>query len=195
MTDWESCYQNGNTPWDKGGGSPPLSAWVQKNHPQGRALVPGCGTGHDVVMLADAGLDASGLDLAPTAVQRARDLYPAHAARFHLADLFATPADWQSSFDYLIEHTCLCALPPHLRGRYATTVHGLLRPGGLLVGIWFIDPEMDPEETGPPFGISIQELDDLFPTHLWVVVEDYVPAIGYPGRCGRERLRVLRKRS
>ncbi|MEN3943258.1 methyltransferase domain-containing protein [Prosthecobacter sp. SYSU 5D2] len=194
MTDWESCYQEGNTPWDKGAPSPPLSAWVKKNHPQGRALVPGCGTGHDVVMLVEAGMDAAGVDLSSTAIEKARGIYPAYAARFHLGDLFQLPADWHCAFDYVFEHTCLCALPPQWRSAYAATVHGLLRPGGSLAGIWFVDPEMDPGETGPPFGISVPELDGLFPPELWEMVEDDIPDTAYEGRAGRERLRVLRKR-
>jgi hypothetical protein len=61
------------------------------------------------------------------------------------------------------------------------------------VGIWFIHPEMDPDETGPPFGISVSELSALFDESRWQVIEDRVPEIGYDGRVGRERLRVLRK--
>ncbi|TDU66623.1 thiopurine S-methyltransferase [Prosthecobacter fusiformis] len=193
MTDWESCYVEGNTPWDKGAPSPPLSAWVKKNHPQGRAVVPGSGIGHDVVMLVESGLDAVGVDLSPTAIQRARARHPAHADRFHEVDLFALPADWRGSFDHVFEHTCLCALPPSLRQAYAEAVHGLLKPSGVLVGIWFINPEMDPGESGPPFGISTAELDLLFPSSQWQVLEDFVPATAYDGREGRERLRVLRK--
>lgn len=194
MTDWESCYIEGNTPWDKGAPSPPLSAWVQA-HPQlqGRALVPGCGIGHDVVFLAEAGYESVGVDLSATAVQRATATHPGHASRFVLGDLFALPEAWKGSFDFIFEHTCLCALPPQLRLAYAETVGQLLRPGGLLVGVWFIEPEMDPGESGPPFGISLEELSALFPLHAWAVEEDYIPEQAYAGREKRERLRALRK--
>src|SRR5690606_9999113 len=101
MTDWESCYVEGNTPWDKGAPSPPLSAWIGKYKPQGRALVPGCGIGHDVVLLAESGMDALGVDLSETAVQRARARHPDHADRFHLGDLFDLPAEWSGRFDYV----------------------------------------------------------------------------------------------
>lgn len=193
MTNWEQCYLDGQTPWDKGTGSPPLAEWVRGSRPAGRALVPGCGAGHDVAMLVQEGVDAVGLDIAPSAVERARAAYPALASRFVLGDLFATPQDWRGSFDLVAEHTCLCALPPSLRIEYEKAVHELLRPGGLLAGIWFIHPEMDPGESGPPFGISVEELGELFPAKRWEVVEDRVPESGYEGRVGRERLRVLRK--
>jgi SAM-dependent methyltransferase len=195
MTDWESCYIEENTPWDKGAPSPPLSAWVQKQSLQGRALVPGCGIGHDVVLLAEAGLDAVGVDLSATAVQRACARHPGHASRFVLGDLFALPAEWTGSFDYVFEHTCLCALPPELRAAYAETVGRLLKAGGKLVGVWFINPDMEPGESGPPFGLSPEELDDLFPEGQWRIIEDRIPGEAYEGREGRERLRVLEKRS
>jgi SAM-dependent methyltransferase len=193
MTDWEQCYLDGQTPWDKNAPSPPLVQWVQRARPSGRALVPGCGAGHDVAMLAAAGVDAIGLDIAPSAIARAKNAYPEHAARFVLGDLFATPSGWHGSFDLLFEHTCLCALPPSMRLDYEKAAHQLLHPGGLLVGIWFINPEMDPGETGPPFGIPVDELGALFSATRWQVIEDCVPVTGYPGRVGRERLRVLRK--
>ena len=193
MTDWEQNYVEGHTPWNKGKASPPMMKWVSQNQPQGRALVPGCGVGHDVVMLVDAGLDAHGLDIAPTAIAMAQAAYPDQANRFVLGDLFATPLEWQGSFDFVFEHTCLCALPPEWRTRYETAAYQLLKAGAQLVGIWFINPEMDPDETGPPFGISVSELSALFDESRWQVIEDRVPEIGYDGRVGRERLRVLRK--
>ncbi|HRJ11291.1 MAG TPA: methyltransferase domain-containing protein, partial [Prosthecobacter sp.] len=118
MTDWDQCYITGQTPWDKGAPSPPLLAWVERSRPQGRALVPGCGIGHDVALLAASGMDATGLDVAPTAVERARLAYPELAERFVLGDLFATPPEWDGAFDWIIEHTCLCALPPARRADY-----------------------------------------------------------------------------
>jgi methyl halide transferase len=193
MTDWEQNYVEGHTPWNKGKASPPMMEWVSQNQPQGRALVPGCGVGHDVVMLADVGLDAHGLDIAPTAIAMAQAAYPDQANRFVLGDLFATPLGWQGSFDFVFEHTCLCALPPEWRTRYEAAAYQLLKVGAQLVGIWFINPEMDPDETGPPFGISVSELSALFDESRWQVIEDRVPEIGYDGRVGRERLRVLRR--
>jgi len=193
MTDWEQNYVEGHTPWNKGKASPPMVEWVSQNQPQGRALVPGCGVGHDVVMLADAGLDAHGLDIAPTAMAMARAAYPNQATRFVLGDLFATPLEWQESFDFLFEHTCLCALPPEWRTRYEVAAYQLLKSGGQLVGIWFMNPKMDLGESGPPFGISVSELSALFDESRWQVIEDRVPEIGYDGRVGRERLRVLRR--
>ncbi len=193
MTDWEKCYVEGHMPWNKGAPSPPMLEWVHHHQPQGRALMPGCGVGHDLAMLVTQGVDATGLDLSPTAIEMAKATYPALTERFVVGDLFAMPADWLGHYDFVFEHTCLCALPPDLRADYEKAVHSVLKQGGLLVGVWFINPEMDPGESGPPFGIPTTELDTLFSAPRWEAVEDVAPSVGFDGRIGRERLRVLRK--
>ncbi|MGZ8899312.1 MAG: methyltransferase domain-containing protein, partial [Limisphaerales bacterium] len=66
------------------------------------------------------------------------------------------------------------------------------RRGGLLVGVWYINPCLEPGYEGPPFPFSVAELTGLF-AEGYEVVEDYVPAVAFAGREGRERVRVLRK--
>lgn len=187
ITDWNQAYQDNFTPWDKGLPSPPLVEWLSSNTLSGKVLVPGCGVGHEVAHLVSCGIDAYGLDIAPAAVARAKEHYPQLAERFVCADLF----EFRGQYDAIVEHTCLCALPPEWRTKYRDAVASLLKPGGLLVGVFFINPQMDPGETGPPFGISPDELTTLF-AERFQIVESQVPAAAYPGREGRENLRVLR---
>ncbi len=193
IVDWDQNYRENNTPWDKGTPAPPLADWIRGNTLTGQILVPGCGCGHDVALLMEQGWNAIGLDIAAAAVTRAQNRYPRLAERFHAGDLFATPADWLGRFDAIVEHTCLCALSPEWRVRYRDAVQALLRPGGILVGVWYINPEMDPGESGPPFGISLEELDALF-GESFDIIEDFVPVRSYPGCEGRERLQVLKKK-
>ncbi|MCF7786072.1 MAG: methyltransferase domain-containing protein [Prosthecobacter sp.] len=186
VTDWNQAYQENFTPWDKGLPSPPLVEWLTNNTLSGSVLVPGCGVGHDVAHLVSRGIDAYGLDIAPTAVERAKAHYPQLAERFVCADLF----EFRGQYDAIVEHTCLCALPPEWRTKYRDAVTSLLKPGGLFVGVFFINPEMDPGETGPPFGISPDELTALFAEHFQVLGSQS-PTAAYPGREGRESLRVM----
>lgn len=190
--DWDRAYRTGEIFWDKGAPSPPMRDYLTRHPRQGRTLVPGCGRGHEVAMAVEHGLDAVGLDIAPTGIAEARGLYPQHADRFVVGDLFDPPAAFRGAFDVVLEHTCMSALPPALRPDYRRGIDLVLRPGGLLIGVWFINPNLDPGEEGPPFAFSVPDLTALFADD-YAIVHDYVPEVAFPGRERRERVRVLRR--
>ena len=45
--DWNLRYEEGDTPWDKGGAHPVLADMLSRRPFSGRVLVPGCGRGHE----------------------------------------------------------------------------------------------------------------------------------------------------
>jgi len=98
----------------------------------------------------------------------------------------------RNAFDFVLEHTCLSGLPPALRADYRRGIDLTLRRGGLLIGVWFINPALAPGNEGPPFPFSVADLTALF-ADGYEIVEDFVPDMAFPGREGRERLRVLRR--
>jgi hypothetical protein len=57
--------------------------------------------------------------------------------------------------------------------------------------VWFINSALDPGKEGPPFPFSVTDLTALF-AEGYDIVEDYVSDVAFPGREGRERMRVLR---
>lgn len=188
---WDECYQKGETRWDKGAPSPAMRQYLERHAVRGRALVPGCGRGHEVALAVEHGLDATGLDIAPTGIAEARAKYPHLADRFLMGNLFDPPEKLRGAFNVVLEHTCMSALPPLLRADYRRGIDLTLRHGGLLIGVWYIDPALDPGTEGPPFPFSVADLTALF-AEGYAIVEDYVPDVSFPGREGRERLRVLR---
>lgn len=194
MTDWNSCYEQRDTPWDKGAPTPVLAEIAARHLSlfHGSALVPGCGLGYDARWLADKGLRVTAADIAPLAIEKAQALDSERLVDFRLVDIFAPPADLLGAFDLVWEHTCLCALPVELRTKYALGVKSALKPGGTLAGVFFINPEMDPGETGPPFGISAEELEKLWTDIGFTVLDSWIPQTGYEGRVGRELAMVLR---
>lgn len=193
MTDWNQCYQEGNTPWNRNEPSPVLVEYLSRKPLAGRVFVPGCGLGHDVAFLARQGAQPLGLDISPLAVEKAHAAHPElPPGTIVLGDLYQLPAEYLGAFDAALEHTCLSAMPPHLRPMYAAAMASVIKPGGLLVGVWYINPDLDPGETGPPYPLPVAELDAMF-AEGFTVVDDYVPTVGYDGRVGRELLRVLRK--
>jgi len=193
MTDWENCYQQGETPWDKSAAAPELPFLLAAGLLKGRVLVPGCGRGHDARAIASAGgADVLGLDLAPSAVREARALGTTTALHFEEGNLFSLPQAWLGTFDWVWEHTCFCAIDPAERERYVAAVHAVLRPEGRLLGTFFMNPSMDPGEQGPPFGTTEAELDGLFGAYF-ALESQWAPRASFPGREGRELMRQLRR--
>jgi hypothetical protein len=190
--DWDEKYKKGEVFWDKGAPSPAMKQYLERHAVRGRALVPGCGRGHEVALAVEHGLDATGLDIAPTAVAEARARYPHLAERFVTGSLFEPPNSMRNAFDVVLEHTCMSALHPTMRADYRRGIDLTLRRGGLLIGVWYINPDLDPGEEGPPFPFSVPDLTALF-ADGYEVVDDYVPDVAFAGREGRERLRVLRR--
>jgi SAM-dependent methyltransferase len=159
---WETAYQTGKTGWDLGQPSPVLAAWADRPDviPGGRMAVVGCGRGHDAVFLADRGFQVVGFDLAPSAIaeadQAARDR--GVVAEFVQADILNLAAHWVGQFDWVIEHTCFCAIDPSLRPAYVQAVRSLLTDQGSLVAVFFAHDRPG----GPPFGTSVAEIQQLF---------------------------------
>jgi thiopurine S-methyltransferase len=118
-------------------------------------LVPGCGRGHEAALLAGLGFAVVGLDFSSEAIKEARRLhgFDSPQLRWVQADLF-DPAALEDaglepeSLDGVVEHTCFCAIDPALREAYRSTVKGLLKPGGWLLGLFLCHSRAG----GPPFG-------------------------------------------
>jgi SAM-dependent methyltransferase len=200
MVDWEQRYQDGDTPWDKGAAHPVLAVDLPRLAMAGRGLVPGCGYGYDIEAIAEGSktVEVVGLDVAQSAVRRARQLSARFGERVRIeeADLFALPLEFQQGFDWVFEHTCFCAIDPSQRDTYVDAVAGALRTGGQLLDVFYLRPWDTEEEnrtSGPPFGVTVEELDRRF-GRRFDLVESWAPAATYAGREGREIVRLLRVR-
>lgn len=187
---WESCYQAGDTQWDKGEPSPGLVDWLAAHPelPRGTVLVPGCGFGHDVRAWAAAGFPACGYDLAPSAVRgcEAKTAGTNLPATCRLGDFLIDEPFEQ--FDWVFEHTCFCAIPPGRREDYVNAARRWLKPGGNLLAVHYFIPDED----GPPFGTHREEIISRFGPHF-ELVEDWVPR-SYPNRTNLERMFWWRKK-
>ena len=192
-TDWEAQYQKGETPWDKGAPSPGLVDFLASEPVRGRVLVPGCGVGHDVRALSATADEVVGLDIAPSAIEGAARFPRVGNERYELGSLFDLPPHLRGAFDSVWEHTCFCAIDPSMRAPYVEAVASALMPGGKLIAVFYLDPGHDSPDEGPPFGVSVTELDSLFSPHF-ELVREWLPTCAYPGREGREWMRVLSRR-
>lgn len=198
MTDWQHHYESGETPWNRGGPSPALVRWLESHRVSGRVLVPGCGHGHDVAALAAGGAEeVTGLDIAPGGVAAARERTAGLTnVRIVEGDLFSWCAEeGRGRFDWVFEHTCFCAIPRERRDDYVSAVAAALRPGGHLLAVFYLRPwdEGEDQDQGPPFRSEVPELDERFGA-AFELLESAVPEVAYPGREGKELLRLLRRR-
>lgn len=188
MTDWDARHRTGDTPWDRGMAHPLLAMGGFDKWLQGNVLVPGCGTGHDVRLIAEKGASPTGLDLSSTAIERAHALSKGNE-EFVTGDLFAPKPEWAGRFEVVFEHTCFCAIDPRRRADYVSAVNALLKSGGVLAAIFFIDTGSD---EGPPFSTNMEELERLFGRDF-VLVETWTDFPTYEGREGCERAAIYRK--
>ncbi len=189
-TDWQQHYDSNDIPWEKGRPHPALVEFLQRKPIRGQVLVPGCGTGHDVRAIAATADEVVGVDIAPGAIRAAQSQGEIGGERYVTGDLFALPASFREAFDVVFEHTCFCAIPLERRADYVRAVAGALRPGGSLLAIFYLNPDMDPGESGPPFGVEKAELDRLFGADFTLLGE-WVPAETFEGREDRELFRWL----
>jgi cyclopropane fatty-acyl-phospholipid synthase-like methyltransferase len=186
---WEQRYQTGDTRWEKGEPSPGLVDFLAAHPelPRGSVCVPGCGTGHDVREFARAGFDVSGFDIAPSAIRLCEEKTKAAGlkAKFQLADFLRDEPP--QKFDWLFEHTLFCAIQPSERDEYVRAVLWWLKPGGQYLAVNYLIPDED----GPPFGTTREELIERFSPHFSLLSE-WTPR-SYPNRTGFERMMWWRK--
>jgi SAM-dependent methyltransferase len=190
---WNDAYEVGELPWDKGAASPPLLEFLASHPVAGSVLVPGCGTGHDVRALAAQGASVVGLDIAPGAVRRAESFPVAGMERYEVGDFLNLERPHHVAYDWVVEHTCLCALDLEQRAAYAASVECALKPGGRYLAIFYREVS---DYTGdePPHPIRNTETDALFSGAL-ELLESFVPKQSYSSRpYGAEEVCLWRKR-
>lgn len=192
---WSKLWESGDfLPWDRGEPSPALVDLLNEKEDligqvttggrRKKALVPGCGRGYDVLLLASKGYDAVGLEISDSAVNQCRKLWeqegsnyfkasPNHGScEFVLGDFFkddwvSSAASSQGSFDLIYDYTFFCALPPEARPRWASRTSQLLSRSSEARLICLEFPTHKPPNTGgPPFGL---------------MPETYVAHLSHPG--------------
>ena len=109
------------------------------------------------MLLASQGAEVLGLDIAPAAVRQAEAVLRVGTEGDVCGDLLNQSPELEGRFDWVVEHTCLCALQPELRAAYARAVHTALRTAGQLLAVFYRDVG-DAHHHGPPFPISLQRL-------------------------------------
>jgi SAM-dependent methyltransferase len=153
-----------NPPWDRGISPPELIDFIEK-YPTGNAIDIGCGTGTNVITLAQAGWNVIGVDFAPRAIGIAKR--KAKTAEIK-ADLFVRDAtnlkDINGSFDLVLDMGCFHGMGDK-KADYLSELDRVLAPNGYWLMYGFFNP--DPASNGT--GLVEADLDLIPPsmTLIW----------------------------
>ena len=187
--DWEHRFRTEDAPWEREGVHPAISHWLAAGalKPGARVYVPGCGRGKEPKALAEAGLDVTASDIAPSAAAyQWQALNPYPDARIVEGDSL----DWRpdAPFDVLYEQTFLCAIHPRQRDVYEAMAFQVLKPGGTLLALFM----QKDERGGPPYGCSVPAMRKLFPDTRWIwpEAEAFTP-FPHPNLGGKAELGVV----
>ncbi|KAK2463813.1 hypothetical protein APHAL10511_004118 [Amanita phalloides] len=190
LTTWDLAWKSDVTPWQKVISHPSLREAVEESgidFPKGsdkRALVPGCGEGHDVIYLASTlGLSTTGLDISPTALElatsNAKSNRHADLISYKLENFFdLKPQTDADKYDLIYDYTFFVSIYPPLRPEWGRQMSALVKQGGYLITVLFpIEPERD---TGPPFYTRPEHYDKVL-AGAFKKVLDKVPQNLPPG--------------
>ena len=128
---WDGFYRENPRAW-RGNSDIPVPC-------TGRALDVGCGNGKTVSSLLGAGFSVAGIDFAPAAVEKCRELHP--GASFYLSDASELPFP-DSSFDYVTAVHVLENLEDGKLEKAAREMERVLAPGGYLFARCFTPDDM-----------------------------------------------------
>lgn len=188
---WEARYQAGTDRWDLGQPAPPFVKFLQSAEAPrpGRMAVLGSGRGHDALLFAAHGFDILGFDFAPSAITAStvEAIAQGLSAQFLQRDIFELTTEFADQFDYVLEHTCFCAIQPVQRAAYVKMVRSILRPSGELIALFWAHERSG----GPPFGVTLAEIDHHFLSDFEVLKFD-LATNSVESRQQEEYLAVLR---
>ena len=154
----------GQPKWDTGISPPELLDFIDTHKPA-RAIDIGCGTGTNVITLAKAGWQVTGVDFAPRAIQHAKRKIEAARVR---AELFVNDATKlrgiSSPYDFALDLGCFHGIPKDGQSKYLKQLDRILAPNGFWLMYGFF--KSDSQHAGP--GLIEADLD-LIVSHLTLV--------------------------
>jgi ubiquinone/menaquinone biosynthesis C-methylase UbiE len=140
-------------PWDSGISPPELFAFIA-SHPPGRAIDLGCGTGTNVITLAQNGWNVTGVDFIPKAIRIAkRKLKNANLhADLRVGDV-TNLRGITAPFDLALDIGCFHGLEN--KSKYLDALDRLLAPGGH----WLLYGFFKPASLHPGPGLDAASVD------------------------------------
>lgn len=147
MAEFEAAYA-ATPPWDIGRPQPAFAQLAETGRLRGRVLDVGCGTGEHVLMAAEAGCEAVGIDIAPSAIRLAEEKADERgiAARFMVLDARHL-ASLREQFDAILDCGLFHVFDDEDRGPFVAALAAAVRPDGEYFMLCFSEDE--PPGWGP----------------------------------------------
>lgn len=163
--DWDASYA-ATPPWDIGRPQAPFVTLADDGHLQGSVLDLGCGTDEHALLAAERGCEATGVDVAPTAIGQARAKAEERGlpVRFLVDDALAVDRLGET-FDVVLDSGFFHVLEDDDRVRLAEVLRRVLAPGAAYYPLCFSDKV--PGDAGPR-RIREDEIRAVFGTDLSV---------------------------
>jgi SAM-dependent methyltransferase len=157
--DFDDSYR-GSPPWDIGRPQPVFLRLADAGAFVGRVLDVGCGTGEHVLLAAQRGLEATGVDCAPRAIAAAQRKAADRSipARFLVWDALRL-AELGERFDTVIDSGLFHVFNDEDRAQYVNELDTVLQPGGSYLMCCFSDRQ--PGEWGPR-RVSQEDIEGSF---------------------------------
>jgi len=189
---WDGIYLENDARWDLGDVTPVFDR-VSEGIKIGKVCIIGCGRGYDAIMFAKKRFEVTAIDFADTAISDLKKMSKENEVDVEVLkeNIFNISFKYHGLYDYVIEQTCFCAINPNRRKEYEEVVFQLLKPNGLLIGLWF-PLNKSKLDGGPPYGVSIEELGTLFSERWYKEMEEF-PSDSIQTRKDREKLIVFKK--
>ena len=166
---WDKRYESNNTPWTLNTISPAMKEFLRLHKPskESKILIPGAGLSPDANFLYNNGYkNVFVLDLSRTSIDQFIITYPDFPTNQIIHENFF---EHKNNYDLIFEQTFFCALPPTINPNYPAKVTELLKPSGLLFGLFFLG---DITLGGPPYLQNQKFYSDLFsPLFKFIILE------------------------
>ena len=149
---WDQRYLEGNTPWDHGEPCRYLVEWIQRAEKPQRALVIGCGSGANVVWLAQQGIAVTATDISAQAIAIARERAQAVGVdpRLLVHDIQQNDPVDAGSVDFVFDRGVYHVFDHTERARFAERVAISLGAGGRWLSLSGNADEPNEGDQGPP---------------------------------------------
>jgi ubiquinone/menaquinone biosynthesis C-methylase UbiE len=138
----------GQPRWDTGISPPELLEFIEKHKPA-RAIDIGCGTGTNIITLAKAGWQVTGVDFAPRAIQLAKQKLK--STKTH-AELYVSDATHLKGvvgpYEFALDIGCFHSIPKAGKADYLQQLDRILAPNGFWLMYGFCTSDALPVRTG-----------------------------------------------